>query len=64
MNTKYLHPNANLMYKRASTPPCPLGILTSADPIGANLPLPTDRTSLEILTRPQHQVSLLSNALA
>jgi len=30
-NTKYHRPNANLMYSRASNPPCPLGILTSAD---------------------------------
>ena len=30
-NHKYLRPYANLMYKRASHPPCPLGILTSAD---------------------------------
>jgi hypothetical protein len=30
-NNKYHRPNANLMYERASQPPCPLGILTSAD---------------------------------
>jgi len=30
-NSKRHRPNANLMYSWASTPPCPLGILTSAD---------------------------------
>jgi hypothetical protein len=30
-NTKYHCPNANLMYKKASQPPCPVGILTSAN---------------------------------
>jgi hypothetical protein len=30
-NSKYHQPNANLMYKRASQPPCPLGILISAN---------------------------------
>jgi hypothetical protein len=30
-NYKYHRPNANLMYERASQPPCPLGILTSTD---------------------------------
>jgi hypothetical protein len=30
-NYKYHRPNANLMYERASQPPCPLRILTSAD---------------------------------
>ena len=30
-NNEYHRPNASLMYERASEPPCPLGILTSAD---------------------------------
>jgi hypothetical protein len=43
-NQKYHRPNANLMYKRASQPPCPLGILTSADILWTQSTSPTRRT--------------------
>jgi hypothetical protein len=43
-NTKYHRPNANLMYKCASQPPCPLGILTSADLCWSQSSSPTRQT--------------------
>ena len=43
-NQKYHRPNANLMYERASQPPCPLGILTSADILWTQSASPTRRT--------------------
>ena len=43
-NTKNLRPNANLMYECASQPPCPLGILTSADIRWMQYASPTQRT--------------------
>jgi hypothetical protein len=43
-NNKYHRPNANLMYERASQPPCPLGILTSADIRWTQSTSPTRRT--------------------
>ena len=43
-NNKRHRPNANLMYSRASTPPCPLGILTSADINWKASASPTRRT--------------------
>ncbi len=43
-NSKYHRPNANLVYERASQPPCPLGILTSADIRWTQSVSPTRRT--------------------
>jgi hypothetical protein len=43
-NTKYHHPNANLMYGQASQPPFPLGILTSANLRWSRSPSPTCKT--------------------
>ena len=43
-NSKYHRPNANLMCERASQPPCPLGILTSADIRRTQSVSPTRRT--------------------
>jgi hypothetical protein len=42
-NNKYHRHNANLMYKCASQPPCPLGILTSADIRWTQSASPTSR---------------------
>ena len=43
-NYKYHRPNANLMYERASQPPCSLGILTSADLQWVQSASPTQQT--------------------
>ena len=43
-NYKYHRPNANLIYERASQPPCPLGILISADIRWTQSASPTRRT--------------------
>jgi hypothetical protein len=43
-NNKYHRPNANLMYKCTSQPPCPLGITTSADLRWSQSASPTRRT--------------------
>ena len=43
-NNKYHRPNTNLMYECASQPPCPLGILTSADIRWTQSASPTRRT--------------------
>ncbi len=43
-NNEYHRPNASLMHKRASQPPCPLGILASADLQWKQSASPTRRT--------------------
>ena len=43
-NYKYHRPNTNLIYERASQPPCPLGILISADIRWTQSASPTRRT--------------------
>jgi hypothetical protein len=62
-NTQYQRSNANLMYKQASQPPCPLGILTSADIRWSHLASPTRRTffghSYTALTPSLHTLQLL-----
>jgi hypothetical protein len=44
INNKNHQPNANLMYERTSQPPCPLGILTSADIRWTQSTSPTHRS--------------------
>jgi hypothetical protein len=63
-NNKFNHPYANLMYERASKPPCTLGILTSADFFWKQSGSPTRGTSTITHTLRQHQVSTPFNNLA
>ena len=63
-NPKYLFPNANLMYKWASHPPCPLGILTLSDINWSQSYSPTHWTFLVTPTLLPHPVSKVNNLVS